>query len=421
MKNNLLEERLMLSFKELGVSQEITESLKKRGIKEPTPVQEESIELIKNGEDVIVEAPTGTGKTLAFLLPVFENIKMGVSHIQTVIITPTRELALQIAQEAEKLSKVKSINILSAYGGKEINGQLDKVDGNIDMVIGTPGRILDYIKRKLIKLDKISNIILDEADEMLLMGFRDDVEEIFKSVAKNRQTMCFSATMNPQVKKLAYKVTKEAKLVIIDKKENLLKNVTQFVVDTSDKRKVDALCHVMNENNPFMAIIFCRTKNRVDELEEELYSRGYSCQKLHGDLPQAKREKVMASFKKTEIQYLVATDVAARGLDIGGVTHVYNYDLPDNVQTYVHRIGRTGRAGKNGETYLFVTQFEMPEFKEIEKSVQGKIIRKTVHHEIDVKCTNILPETKYIKRINTNIKKYDPEKEEKKIIKKNKK
>lgn len=401
----------MLSFKELGIEERFVELLRKRGIKEPTPVQEESIELVRAGNDVIAEAPTGTGKTLAFLLPMFEKIKEECDYIQGIIVTPTRELALQIVDEAEKLSKVKKVNVLQAYGGKEINGQLDKVEGNIDLVVGTPGRIMDYIRRKIIKLDRVKTVVLDEADEMLLMGFRDDVEEIFKNVSRSRQTLCFSATMSTQVKKLAYKVMREPKLVIIDKKENLLKNVKQYLVETSESRKKDTLCHLMNESNPFMAIIFCKTKNRVDELEAALYERGYNCQKLHGDLPQSKREKVMASFKKTEIQYLIATDIAARGLDISGVTHVYNYDLPENVQSYVHRIGRTGRAGNEGETYLLVNQNEYHDYKELEKELQGKIIRRSVMHGTDVNSTHQNPETKYVKRINTNVKKYDPAKE----------
>lgn len=400
----------MSTFKEIGIGNLFTEHLRLRGIKIATEVQEHTIEIIKNGKDVVAEAPTGTGKTLAFLLPIFENIIPESKFTQGLIITPTRELAIQIKAEAEKLATVKKINILSVYGGKDVEGQVDKVEGKVDLIIGTPGRILDHIKRKSINVSKIKSLVIDEADEMLMMGFREDVESIIRETPNTRQTLCFSATLNSHGKKLAYKITKDPSLFVATKREAVLQSINQYMVETTDERKCDALCHIMNENNPFMAIIFCKTKNRVDELEEKLYSRGFNCQKLHGDLPQSKREKVMAAFKNTDIQYLIATDIAARGIDASGVTHIYNYDLPDNVQTYIHRIGRTGRAGAEGEAYLFVNQYERKDAAELEKDVRIKITKKSVRHDTDIKSKNELPEKKYEKRINTNVKKYEPPK-----------
>ncbi|QGU94630.1 DEAD/DEAH box helicase [Clostridium bovifaecis] len=368
----------MIEFKDLGLSNDILNVLKDEGITTPTPIQEESILLIKEGNDIIAEAQTGTGKTLAFLLPMFENISPNENTIQGLIVTPTRELAIQITEEANKLTKAKSLNILAAYGGKDIGSQLNKLKGNVHLVIATPGRLLDHLKRGTINLHKLKTLVLDEADQMLLMGFKNEVEAIIKQIQKKPQTLCFSATMSSDVKKLAYRYTKNAKVVIIEKEEVTLKNIEQFVVETTDRRKQDALCRVLDEDNPFMAIIFCRTKRRVDDLEVALYQRGYNCQKIHSDVMQSKREKIMKSFRNCDIQYLIATDVAARGLDITGVTHIYNYDIPENAETYIHRIGRTGRAGEKGYTCLFVDPKDMHVLESIEKEIKFKIPRKII-------------------------------------------
>ncbi|MEG1798454.1 MAG: DEAD/DEAH box helicase, partial [Clostridium sp.] len=282
-------------------------------IKQPTPIQTEAIPLIKNGNDLIAQAQSGTGKTLAFLLPIFENMKSDDKNIQTLIITPTRELALQITEAAQKLNTSNKFNILSTYGGKEISGQIEKLSNNTQMVIGTPGRLLDHIRRKTIDLTKIKTLVLDEADQMLLMGFRNEIDAIIEVSNKKRQTLCFSATIDSAVKKLAYRICKDPKIVVIESEDVTLKNIDQFLIETTDRRKLDMLAQVLNKTNPFMAIIFCRTKVRVDNLEEALFAKGFSCQKLHSDIPQAKREKIMKSFKNVEFQYLIATDVAARG------------------------------------------------------------------------------------------------------------
>jgi superfamily II DNA/RNA helicase len=365
-----------MDFKELGLSENIINILKHTGITEPTPIQEESIRFIKEGKDVIAEAQTGTGKTLAFLLPIFENISPNIDATQALIVSPTRELAIQITEEAMKLKGAKDINILAAYGGKDIGSQLKKLKGNIHLIIATPGRLLDHLNRKTVDLSKLKTLVLDEADQMLLMGFKNDVEAIIKETFKKRQTLCFSATMNSEVKKLAYRYMNDPIVVAIKKEEVILNNIKQYVIETTDRRKQDALCNILDQDNPFMAMIFCRTKRRVDDLEIALYKRGYNCKKLHSDILQSKRERIMKSFRNADIQYLIATDVAARGLDVSGVSHIYNYDIPENVESYIHRIGRTGRAGEDGCTCLFIDPKDKRTLDEIEKAIKFKIPRR---------------------------------------------
>ena len=367
-----------MNFKQLGLSEDLINILKKSGITSPTPIQEQTIELIKDRKDVIAEAATGTGKTLAFLLPVIENINLQTNEIQGLILTPTRELAIQITNEANKLKEAKDINILATYGGKDISSQLKKLNNNIHLIIATPGRLLDHLERKTINLSKVKTFILDEADQMLFMGFKNEVEAIIKEMPKQKQMLCFSATMDSAVKKLAYRYMNDPAVVSIKKEEVTLSSINQNVVETTDRNKRDALCKVLNEDNPFMAIIFCRTKRRVDELEEVLHQRKYNCMKLHSDIPQNKRERIMKSFRNADIQYLIATDVAARGLDISGITHIYNYDIPENVESYIHRIGRTGRAGESGYTCMFVDPKNMRALKEIEDAIGFEINRRSV-------------------------------------------
>lgn len=265
----------MIKFKELGLKDDdILSILKNQGISNPTEVQERSIQLIKNGIDIIAEAQTGTGKTLAFLLPMFDNMSSDINTIQGLIVTPTRELAIQITEEARKLAEGKNLNILAAYGGKDIGTQLKKLKGNIHLVIATPGRLLDHLSRGTIVLDKLKTLVLDEADQMLLMGFKNDIEDIIEKTPKNRQTLCFSATMGSDVRKMAYKYMNDPKEIIIKKEETTLKNIKQFLIETTDRKKQEDLCRVLDEGNPFMAIIFCRTKRRVDDLEMALYKKG---------------------------------------------------------------------------------------------------------------------------------------------------
>lgn len=367
-----------MNFKNLGISHDIDNVLKKSGIQNPTPIQQDSIIHILNNKDVIAEAQTGTGKTLAFLLPIFENISLNSQGIQALIISPTRELAIQITEEANKLSTAKDIGVLSMYGGKDIGSQMKKLKGNIKLIIATPGRLLDHLKRKTVKLNTLKTIVLDEADQMLLMGFRNEIDLIMKETPKKKQTLCFSATMDSAVKKLAYRYMNDPIIVSVKKEEITLANINQEVVETIDREKREALCKVLDEDNPFMAIIFCRTKRRADELEVVMHRRGYNCKVIHSDIQQSKRERIMKSFRNADIQYLIATDVASRGLDIGGVDHIYNYDIPENVETYIHRIGRTGRAGEKGYTCLFVDPKYSRMLSEIEKSIKLNIPRRNL-------------------------------------------
>lgn len=369
---------MFMNFKELGISENILNVLNKKGIKTPTPVQIESIPIITTGSDLISQAQTGTGKTLAFLLPIFEEIDTSKNCIQSLIITPTRELAIQITQEAERLQEGKDLGILSAYGGKDISSQIKKLKKDIHLVIATPGRLIDHLMRKSIDLSKVSTIVLDEADEMLFMGFKNDIESIMKFIPKKRQMLCFSATMDSAVKKLAYRYMKDPSVVSIKSEEVTLENIIQEVVETTDRNKQDDLCKVLEEDNAFMAIIFCRTKARVDKLDENLHQRGFNCAKIHSDIQQSKRERIMKSFRNAEIQYLIATDVAARGIDVTGVTHVYNYDIPETVESYIHRIGRCGRSGENGYTCLFVDPKNEKMLTEIENNIKLTIKRRTI-------------------------------------------
>lgn len=367
-----------MNFKELGLNDNLINTLKNIGITNPTPIQQQSIPLINEDKDIIAEAATGTGKTLAFLLPLFNKINPNSKETQALILTPTRELAIQITAEANKLKESNNINILATYGGQDIGSQLKKLNNNVHLIIATPGRLLDHLERKTIDLSKLKTFVLDEADQMLFMGFKNEVEKIMKEMPKKYQMLCFSATMDSSVKKLAYRYMNAPSIVSVKKEEVTLSAIKQDVVETNDRNKRDSLCKILDEDNPFMAIIFCRTKRRVDELEAVLYARKYNCVKLHSDIPQNKRERIMKSFRNADIQYLIATDVAARGLDISGVTHIYNYDIPENVETYIHRIGRTGRAGESGYTCMFIDPKNMKALENIETTIGFKIPRRNV-------------------------------------------
>ena len=371
-----------MNFKDLGISEPLVQVLKKSGITTPTSIQEECIPLIKDYKDVIAQAQTGTGKTLAFLLPLFENISLDVFATQALIITPTRELALQITEEANQLAKGKAINVLAAYGGRNIGSQLNKLKGTIHLIIATPGRLIDHIERGTIDLNKIKTVVIDEADQMLLMGFRNEVDQILRATPRNRQTLCFSATMAPNVKKLAYHYTYSPTMVTIEPKKVTIDTIRQEVIETTDRWKADTLCQVLEEDNPFLAIIFARTKRRADELFAKMKKRGFNVQVIHSDIAQNKRERILKSFRNADLQYLIATDVASRGLDISGVTHIYNYDVPETPEIYIHRIGRTGRAGEDGYTCMFVAPKDNLEFNMIERKLRRNLPKRQLKEEL---------------------------------------
>ena len=371
-----------MNFKDLGISEPLVQVLKKSGITTPTSIQEECIPLIKDYKDVIAQAQTGTGKTLAFLLPLFENISPDVCATQALIITPTRELALQITEEANQLAKGKAINVLAAYGGRNIGSQLNKLKGTIHLIIATPGRLIDHIERGTIDLNKVKTVVIDEADQMLLMGFRNEVDQILRATPRNRQTLCFSATMAPNVKKLAYHYTYSPTMVTIEPKKVTIDTIRQEVIETTDRWKADTLCQVLEEDNPFLAIIFARTKRRADELFAKMKKRRFNVQVIHSDIAQNKRERILKSFRDADLQYLIATDVASRGLDISGVTHIYNYDVPETPEIYIHRIGRTGRAGEDGYTCMFVAPKDNLEFNMIERKLRRNLPKRQLKEEL---------------------------------------
>lgn len=367
-----------MNFKSLGIHPEMVQVLKKMGIHEATPIQAESIPPILNHKDLIARAQTGTGKTLAFLLPILEKINPRQKAIQALILSPTRELALQITDVAKSLAPLYGIGVLPVYGGQDTEAQIKKLSRGIHLVVATPGRLLDHLGRGTISLGQTHFFVLDEADQMLLMGFKNEVELITKALPKKRQTLCFSATLDGPVKKMAYRYTKSPICISIEQKKITLDATLQEVVETTDRRKQGALFEVLNADNPYMAIIFCRTKRRVEDLYAAMHKRGYNCIRLHSDILQSKRERMMKSFRSGDIQYLIATDVAARGIDISGVTHVYNYDIPETPESYIHRIGRTGRAGEEGYTCLFVTPKNAEELLQIEKKIKKHLPRRQV-------------------------------------------
>ncbi|WP_207653849.1 DEAD/DEAH box helicase [Tepidibacter mesophilus] len=370
-----------MKFSNLGISKALENVLQENRITEPTSIQTQSIPVILKGKDVMAQAQTGTGKTLAFLLPILEKIDPNKGTVQALIVTPTRELAIQITAEAKKLQEAKGINILAAYGGQDVEKQINKLKGGIHLVIGTPGRLVDHIGRKTINFKNLKALVLDEADQILDMGFIHEIEEIMNNSNKLRQTMFFSATLTKKVKSLSGRYMRNPEFIKVESKKVTLEEIEQIVIETTDRLKQDALCHAIDEHKPFMAIIFCRTKLRAQTLNEALNERGYDSDELHGDLSQPKRERVMKKFRDLKLQFLVATDIAARGLDIDGMSYVFNYDVPEDAESYIHRIGRTGRAGKDGVAITFVAPKDQKTLAEIEQGIEMKIKKQRYEKE----------------------------------------
>lgn len=369
----------MQEFLTLGISKKYTDALLSHGIGRPTPIQEQAIPAVMGGRDIIAQAQTGTGKTFAFILPILEKIDPAAPHIQALIVTPTRELAIQITDEVLKLaSEDDHIDVLAVYGGQDVDKQLKKLKRNVQIVVGTPGRLLDHIKRETIDLSQVDYLVLDEADQMLHIGFLDEVEKIIKETPAQRQTLLFSATIPGEIRTLANTHMKEPQYIQIEKTQGPAQSVKQIAIHTIDRAKQAALTQMIQTHRPYLAVIFCRTKRRVTKLYEVLKSKGFQCDQLHGDLSQAKREQVMKRFRDAEIQLLVATDVAARGLDVEGVTHVFNYDIPLDPESYVHRIGRTGRAGTKGIAITFYSSADKPLLDAIEKGLNIKIPKQNL-------------------------------------------
>ncbi|OAB39888.1 DEAD/DEAH box helicase [Paenibacillus macquariensis subsp. defensor] len=366
----------MKTFAEFGLEPKILQAITELGFEESTPIQDQAIPIAMSGRDLIGQAQTGTGKTAAFGLPLISKIAKEEERIMALIMTPTRELAIQVAEEIGKLSRFKGIRSLAIYGGQDISRQIRSLKNKPQVIIGTPGRLLDHINRKTIKLTDVQTVVLDEADEMLDMGFMEDIQSILKLVPAERQTMLFSATMPANIQKLAHQFLNNPEHVSVIPKHVSAPLIDQAYIEVPERQKFEALSRLIDMESPDLAIVFGRTKRRVDELSEALQKRGYSADGLHGDLSQNQRDAVMRKFRDGSIDVLVATDVAARGLDVSGVTHVINFDLPQDPESYVHRIGRTGRAGKEGTAWSFVTPREMDHFHFIERVTRHRITRK---------------------------------------------
>lgn len=363
----------MVKFTELNISETTLKSVRRMGFEEATPIQEGTIRLGMEGKDIIGQAQTGTGKTTAFGIPLIEKIDTRDGNVQGLVIAPTRELAIQVSEELYNLGKDKNVRILSVFGGQEIGRQIRALKNRPQIIVGTPGRLLDHINRRTLKLENVNTLVLDEADEMLNMGFIEDIQSIMSNVPESRQTLLFSATMPDPIRRIAEKFMKTPEIVKIKSKEMTVENIEQFFVKSVEREKFDILSRLLNVQQPELAIVFGRTKRRVDELAHALNLRGYLAEGIHGDLSQAKRMSVLKQFKANKIDILVATDVAARGLDISGVSHVYNFDIPQDPESYVHRIGRTGRAGKKGVAVTFVTPREMGYLSIVERTTKKKM------------------------------------------------
>lgn len=357
----------MTSFENFHLSKELLKGIKEVGFEEPSPIQEKCIPAVLRGEDVIGQAQTGTGKTAAFGIPVIESVDLSLKEVQMLILTPTRELAIQVSEELSRIGRYKRIRTLPIYGGQSMGRQIRSLQQGVQVVIGTPGRLLDHLRRGTLRLSHIQTMVLDEADEMLDMGFIDDIEQVLSYLPEHRQLLLFSATMPLAIRQLAKKYMRKPRYITINRGEVHVPSIEQIYYRVLENFKLDALCRFLDTEDVDLSIIFCRTKKGVDELADSLTARGYLAGGLHGDLQQEQRDRVMNAFRNGEIELLVATDVAARGIDVGSVSHVINYDIPQDVESYVHRIGRTGRAGRNGVALTLVTPRELKQLRLIEK------------------------------------------------------
>ena len=375
----------MKSFEDLGLSPDTLKTLQRKGFETPTPIQAKTIPAMLTGEkDLVGQAQTGTGKTAAFGLPIIEMIEERSRTVQALVLTPTRELAIQVAEEIHSLKGKKRLSIVPIYGGQSISLQLRHLKKGVDIVVGTPGRVLDHIKRRTLKLGNISYLVLDEADEMLNMGFLEDVREIMSNTAQEKRTLLFSATMPPGIIQIAKKHMGEYDVLKVNKGQLTISRTNQIYFEVSASDKFEALCRIIDIEEEFYGLVFCRTKRDVDTVANHMIERGYDADALHGDISQAMREKILNKFKKGIINILIATDVAARGIDVQDLTHVINYALPQDPESYVHRIGRTGRAGKAGNAITFITPSEYRKLQFIQRETRTDIRKAKLPNIKDV-------------------------------------
>lgn len=374
-----------LRFEDMNLSKEICQAVWDMGFEEATPIQSQAISVIMAGKDVIGQSQTGTGKTAAFGIPCLERVDPEDRRLQALILCPTRELAIQVSEEFRKLLKYKdNIRVLPIYGGQPIDRQIAALKKGAQVVIGTPGRVMDHMRRRTIKAETVQMMILDEADEMLDMGFREDIETILVKIPEEHQTLLFSATLSPEILDITKRFQKDPEFIKIVRKELTVPNIEQYYFDVKEKTKPDALARIIDVYDPKLSIVFCNTKKRVDDLVEVLQGRGYFAEGLHGDLKQPQRDKVMQKFRNGTIEILVATDVAARGIDVDDVDIVFNYDVPQDEEYYVHRIGRTGRAGKAGKAFTFCVGKEIYKLRDIMRYTKTKIAQQKLPTLSDV-------------------------------------
>lgn len=385
-----------MRYEEAGIDSRILRAVRELGFEYMTPIQEQAIPLFMTGQDIIGQAQTGTGKTAAFGIPILQKIDPENRSLQAVILCPTRELAMQAADELRKFAKyMNGIKVLPVYGGQEIYKQIKNLKTGVQIVVGTPGRVMDHMRRHTLKMDHVHTVVLDEADEMLNMGFREDIETILKEMPKERQTGLFSATMPKPILDITKTYQKNAAYVKMTPKEVTIPLIKQAYYQVRKQDKEEVLCRLIDYYMPGRALIFCNTKRMVDELTEHLKARGYEVEGLHGDLTQGQRDTVMNLFRGGRINILIATDVAARGIDVSDVEAVYNFDVPDDIEYYVHRIGRTGRAGKTGRSFTLVVGREAYKIRDIERICHTKIKERKVPNAADImarKAEKILKE-----------------------------
>jgi len=388
-----------LRFEELQLSDGIRKAVKDMGFEEASPIQSQAIPVLLEGKDIIGQAQTGTGKTAAFGIPLLEMCDPQDKSVQALILCPTRELSIQVAEEISKLGKyMKGLNVVPIYGGQPIDRQIKALKKGVQIVVGTPGRVIDHINRRTLKTGSVKYMVLDEADEMFDMGFRDDIELVMNTLSDERQTIFFSATMPPEIRKFASKYQKDPEFIKVVHKELTVPNVEQVYYELKSHMKTEILSRLVDIHNPKLTLVFCNTKKKVDELTSDLQARGYFADGLHGDLKQSQRETVLGKFRKGTIDILVATDVAARGLDVDDIDMVINYDMPQDEEYYVHRIGRTARAGREGKAYSFVSGREIYKLKDVQRYTNTKIERKDLPTLQDI-------QVQHTETISTKIKK----------------
>ena len=381
----------MSKFKEIGVAKDLCKGINEMGFINPTEVQEQSIPfLLLENRDLISLAQTGTGKTAAFGLPVIQKTELKNKYVQSIILCPTRELCIQICKDLETYSKyVSGIKILAVYGGTNIDTQIKSLNKGVHIVVGTPGRTKDLIKRKVLKLELVNKVVLDEADEMLSMGFKDDLDFILERTRADRQTMLFSATISKEVKSISKRYMSDAKEISVSKINSGAKNIEHHIYNVSSRNKYEALKRIADFNPNIYGIVFCRTKRHTKDIANKFMAEGYNADAIHGDLSQNQRDEVMQRFRNKSLQILIATDVAARGLDVDDITHVINYSLPDDPEVYIHRSGRTARAGKSGISIAISNESERRKIKSIEKKGGIKFVNKDVPTGVEI-CSNQL-------------------------------